>query len=155
MPSKTLDFRRFRFAPGASTQHRCNVARGADRARDALAVHIEARERQRRAAAGDRWLRGAATVIALKLSPLVFVRPGELRKAEWREIDFDEAIWRIDALKMKGRREPVVALSSHARDLLRSAHGLTERGRGTVGLGETTQDLKVVERLKDLPATSD
>lgn len=38
---------------------------------------------------------------ALKLSPLVFVRPGELRSAEWMEIDLDAAEWRIPGSKMK------------------------------------------------------
>ncbi|WP_447726636.1 tyrosine-type recombinase/integrase [Sphingomonas koreensis] len=69
------------------------------------------------------------TQIALKLSPLVFVRPGELRKAEWREIDFDTAIWRIDALKMKGRREHVVPLSGQAMALLRGVRELTGGGQ--------------------------
>lgn len=39
----------------------------------------------------------------LKLAPLVFVRPGELRHAEWVEIDFDTAEWRIPAEKMKAK----------------------------------------------------
>jgi integrase len=38
---------------------------------------------------------------ALRLAPLVFVRPGELRRAEWREVDLDAALWRIPAAKMK------------------------------------------------------
>ncbi len=43
------------------------------------------------------------TVAALKLSPLVFVRPGELRTAEWAELDLEGAEWRIPASKMKMR----------------------------------------------------
>ena len=39
--------------------------------------------------------------IALQLSPYVAVRPGELRRAEWSEIDFDNAVWRISAARMK------------------------------------------------------
>ncbi|MEO5707151.1 MAG: integrase arm-type DNA-binding domain-containing protein [Alteraurantiacibacter sp.] len=69
------------------------------------------------------------TLIALKLSALLFVRPGELRKAEWSEIDFDAAVWRIPAAKMKGRVEHTVPLSRQAIDLLRQAQGLTGDGR--------------------------
>ncbi len=69
------------------------------------------------------------THIALQLSPHVFVRPGELRKAEWREIDFDAAVWKIDASKMKGRQEHAVPLSKQALALLREAHALTGDGQ--------------------------
>ena len=41
------------------------------------------------------------TLVALKLAPLVFVRPGELRRAEWREIDLEGALWRVPAERMK------------------------------------------------------
>ncbi len=44
-----------------------------------------------------------ATKCALRLAPLVFVRPGELRKAQWPEIDLDKAEWRIPAERMKMR----------------------------------------------------
>ncbi len=40
---------------------------------------------------------------ALQLAPLVFVRPGELRRAEWSEIDLEAAEWRIPAERMKMR----------------------------------------------------
>jgi integrase len=69
------------------------------------------------------------TQLALKLSPHVFVRPGELRKAEWREIDFDAAVWRIDAAKMKARQPHAVPLSRQALALLQSAHALTGYGK--------------------------
>ncbi|WP_327195732.1 tyrosine-type recombinase/integrase [Sphingopyxis sp. LC363] len=69
------------------------------------------------------------THVALQLSPHVFVRPGELRKAEWREIDFDAAVWKIDAAKMKGRQEHAVPLSKQALALLREAHALTGDGQ--------------------------
>src|SRR3546814_13524950 len=55
-----------------------------------------------------------ATRCALRLAPLVFARPGELRHAEWAEFDLDAAEWRIPAHKMKMREAPVVPLSSHA-----------------------------------------
>lgn len=63
----------------------------------------------------------AATLLALKLSPLVFVRPGELRRAEWAEIDLAGAVWRIPAAKMKGRIEHAVPLSRQALEVLQQA----------------------------------
>ena len=51
---------------------------------------------------------------ALKLAPLVFVRPGELRHAEWSEIDFKKAEWRISAEKMKMKSVHIVPLSTQA-----------------------------------------
>ncbi|MEJ5976726.1 integrase arm-type DNA-binding domain-containing protein [Novosphingobium sp. PS1R-30] len=68
------------------------------------------------------------TRIALQLSPYVFVRPGELRRAEWRELDFDRAIWRIPAEKMKARQEHVVPLSKQAIRLFKVAQKLTGGG---------------------------
>jgi integrase len=65
------------------------------------------------------------TRIALKLSPHVFVRPGELRRAEWAELDLERAIWRIPAAKMKGRQEHVVPLSTQAVALFKEVHALT------------------------------
>lgn len=59
-----------------------------------------------------------STLLALKLSPLVFVRPGELRRAEWSEIDLDSAVWRIPAAKMKGRVDHAVPLSRQALEVL-------------------------------------
>ncbi len=63
----------------------------------------------------------AATLLALKLSPLVFVRPGELRRAEWAEFDLEAAVWRIPAAKMKGRVEHAVPLSAQAVAILELA----------------------------------
>lgn len=65
------------------------------------------------------------TACALKLAPLVFVRPGELRKAEWAEFDLDGAIWRIPGERMKMKAPHVVPLSSQAVALLRELHRLT------------------------------
>jgi len=69
------------------------------------------------------------TRIALQLSPYVSVRPGELRRAEWAEIDLEAAVWRIPAGKMKGRLEHAVPLSRLAIALLRKAAALTGDGR--------------------------
>jgi len=66
---------------------------------------------------------------ALRLAPMVFVRPGELRKAEWSEIDLDEGVWRIPAARMKMRTEHIVPLSRQAVQTLRELHPLTGAGR--------------------------
>jgi integrase len=58
------------------------------------------------------------TRAALKLAPLVFVRPGELRHAEWSEIDLDAAEWNIPAEKMKMRTAHLVPLSKQAVAIL-------------------------------------
>ncbi|MBF0383688.1 MAG: tyrosine-type recombinase/integrase [Magnetococcales bacterium] len=69
------------------------------------------------------------TKCALKLAPLVFVRPGELRKAEWSEIDLDGAEWRIPPEKMKSRVLHVVPLSTQSVTVLREIHPLTGEGK--------------------------
>ena len=69
------------------------------------------------------------TVAALKLSPLVFVRPGELRTAEWSEIDIDGATWNIPGSKMKMKRDHLVPLSTQAVEILRHLHAITGHGR--------------------------
>jgi integrase len=61
----------------------------------------------------------AITKAALRLAPLVFVRPGELRHAEWAEFDLAAAEWRIPSAKMKMRRAHRVPLSRQALDVLR------------------------------------
>lgn len=58
------------------------------------------------------------TQAALKLAPLLFVRPGELRMAEWAEFDLKGKVWRIPAHKMKMRRDHVVPLSKQAVQLV-------------------------------------
>ncbi|MDQ6955202.1 MAG: site-specific integrase [Mariprofundaceae bacterium] len=66
---------------------------------------------------------------ALKLSPLVFVRPGELRQAEWHEVDFDKSEWRIPASKMKMKAVHVVPLSKQSIDILKEVQALTGTGK--------------------------
>lgn len=65
---------------------------------------------------------------ALQLSPLLFVRPGELRAAEWTELDLDAAEWRIPAHKMKMRVPHIVPLSVQSVEILRELHPLTGGG---------------------------
>jgi integrase len=66
---------------------------------------------------------------AMRLAPLVFVRPGELRKAEWSEFDLDGATWRIPAARMKMRTEHIVPLSRRAVEILSELKPLTGAGR--------------------------
>lgn len=70
-----------------------------------------------------------ATRLALKLAPLVFLRPGELRRAEWAHIDFEEAQWRIPPRIMKMREQHIVPLSRQALDVLHQLHAITGSGR--------------------------
>jgi integrase len=69
------------------------------------------------------------TICALRLAPLVFVRPGELRQAEWQEINFERVEWKIPAEKMKMRSPHIVPLSTQAVEILREIGPLTNRGR--------------------------
>ncbi len=69
------------------------------------------------------------TKFALKLAPLVFVRPGELRRAEWAEVDLEGAEWRIPASKMKMRRPHRVPLSRQAVVIIRDLQLISGGGR--------------------------
>jgi integrase len=69
------------------------------------------------------------TRMALQLLPYVFVRPGELQRAEWAEVDFEAAVWRIPALRMKARQEHVVPLSRQAVALFEGMRAMTGEGR--------------------------
>ncbi|HEY4339488.1 MAG TPA: integrase arm-type DNA-binding domain-containing protein [Steroidobacteraceae bacterium] len=66
---------------------------------------------------------------ALQLAPLVFVRPGELRGAEWSEFDLEAAEWRIGAHRMKMRQMHIVPLARQAVAILREIEPVTGRGR--------------------------
>lgn len=65
------------------------------------------------------------TKLALQLSPHVFVRPGELRHAEWNDIDLDGALWVIPAEKMKMRKAHHVPLSRQALAVLSEVRAVT------------------------------
>ena len=70
---------------------------------------------------------GTLTVrCALRLAPLVFVRPGELRHAEWVDIDLDQAEWSYTVTKTDTKH--IVTLSKQAVEVLRELHPLTGRG---------------------------
>lgn len=69
------------------------------------------------------------TQLALRLAPHVFVRPGELRQAEWAEIDLEAGVWKIAASKMKMRQPHSVPLSHQSIEILAAAKALTGRHR--------------------------
>ena len=66
---------------------------------------------------------------ALRLAPLTFVRPGELRNLEWKEIDWENKVWCIGAEKMKMERDHYVPLSKQSLKILRSCCGITGKYR--------------------------
>lgn len=67
------------------------------------------------------------TKCALKIAPYLFVRPGELRQAEWSEIDFENRLWKIPAEKMKMKRPHLVPLSEQALSIFKKVYPLTGR----------------------------
>jgi integrase len=71
----------------------------------------------------------ATTRLALKLAPYVFVRPTELRRAEWREFDLGRAEWRISPAHMKERDPHIVPLSRQAIEILQALRALTGNGK--------------------------
>lgn len=81
---------------------------------------------------------GFVTLCALRLAPLFFLRPGELRQAEWAEIDLDQATWNIPVERLKLRVSEkvrrkgefhLVPLAAQAVTILRELHSLTGAGR--------------------------
>ena len=76
----------------------------------------------------DGFTGGFVTVCALKLSALTFVRPGELRHAEWSEIDLEGATWSIPGSKMKMKQDHIVPLSKQAVAILLDLYAITGRG---------------------------
>ena len=72
---------------------------------------------------------GPETRAALELLALTFVRPGELRSAEWAEFDLEAGVWAIPAEKMKMKRPHRVPLAPRAVAILRELQGLTGQGK--------------------------
>jgi integrase len=66
---------------------------------------------------------------ALQLLPMLFCRPGELRAAEWTEVNFDDAIWEIPAERMKMKQPHIVPLSKQAIEILKALQPLTGYGK--------------------------
>ncbi len=69
------------------------------------------------------------TRCALQLSPMLFVRPGELRSMEWGELDLDAAEWNIPGHKMKMKNPHLVPLSTQSVDILTELRNLTGTGK--------------------------
>lgn len=96
---------------------------------------------------------------ALRLAPLVFVRPGELRKAEWSEFDLDNAEWRIPAARMKMRQPHVVPLASQALAIIEELKPLTGKGvhlfPGARGRGRHMSENTITAALRRLGFTKD
>jgi len=63
--------------------------------------------------------------VVLRLAPMLFVRPGELRHAEWDEIDLEEAVWNIPPHKMKMKQAHIVPLCRQAVETLTQLKELT------------------------------
>lgn len=70
-----------------------------------------------------------SVMYALKLTPHVFQRPGELRQMEWAEVDCDKAVWTIPVVKMKMRQPHSVPLSRQALAILKDMRPLSGSGR--------------------------
>jgi integrase len=79
------------------------------------------------------------TRCALRLAPLVFVRPGELRSAEWAELNLEDAEWNIPAAKMKMREPHLVPLARQAIAIFQELQPLTGRGRYVFPSARTTE----------------
>lgn len=67
--------------------------------------------------------------LALKLAPMVFVRPGELRQAEWTEFDFEEKLWTIPEGRMKAKKPHIVPLSDQTVAILEELRKITGGGK--------------------------
>jgi len=76
---------------------------------------------------------------ALQLQALTFVRPGELRHAEWQEIDLEAEQWNIPAEKMKLKQPHIVPLSNQALAILQELRPLTGNGRYIFPNGRTLE----------------
>jgi integrase len=107
----------------------------------------------------DGYVGSFVTQCALRLAPLVFVRPGELRNAEWSEFDLDGAEWRIPAERMKAREPHIVPLAAQAVAILRELHPLTGSGRfvfpGERTRGRPMSNNTVLGALRRLGYTTD
>jgi integrase len=66
---------------------------------------------------------------ALRLTPLLFCRPGELRHLEWKEVNFDEARIELPASKMKTREPHIIPLATQAMEILKELQLITGRGK--------------------------
>jgi len=96
---------------------------------------------------------------ALRLAPLVFVRPGELRHAEWEEVSFENAEWNIPANKMKMKEPHLVPLSKQAIEILKELKEYTGASRYVFPSGRTfdrpMSDNAILAALRRMGYTKD
>ena len=94
---------------------------------------------------------------ALRLAPLVFVRPGELRKAEWADFDLDAAEWRYTVTKTK--QDHIVPLATQAVAILRELYALTGQGRyvfpGARSNGRAMSDNAILAAMRRMGISKD
>lgn len=130
---------RYAIATGRATRDPAADLRDALPKADArnFAAIIEPKEVAELLRAIDGYQGHPVTLAALRLAPMLFQRPGELRAMEWSEVDFDEAEWRIPpshrklrkAAKENPRTPPhIVPLAQQAVTVLRDLHRLTGTG---------------------------
>ena len=101
---------------------------------------------------------GTLTVAcALRLAPLVFVRPGELRNAEWADIDLDAAEWRYHVTKTDS--DHIVPLATQAVTILRELYVLTGTGRyvfpGARSNGRPMSDNAILAAMRRMGISKD
>ena len=121
----------FRYAVATGRASPRSVRRSSRRALQGQRSHILPRRPIQRQLPGFcvRWtaMRGRCTVrCAMRLAPLLFVRPGELRTAKWADIDLEEKQWRYIVTKTKTPH--IVPLSRQAVEILNELHPLTGKG---------------------------
>lgn len=130
---RTIAGQVFRYAVATGRAERDPAAdlRGAlpPTSKNHLAAITEPKEVAALLRAIDGYQGGFVVKCALQIAPLVFVRPGELRQAEWVEIDLDAAEWNIPAERMKMKVAHLVPLSAQAVAILRQLQGLTGNSR--------------------------
>ena len=94
------------------------------------------------------------TRTALKLAPMLFIRPGELRKAEWSDFDLEKCEWRIPADKMKKERVHIVPLPKQAIKALKELFPLTGNNRylfpNTRTAGKAMSENTVLNAIRSL-----
>ena len=102
-----------------------------------LAAIIEPKKVRELLLAIDGYSGSYVVKLALQLSPLVFVRPGELRHMEWEEVNFENDLWSIPAEKMKMREPHLVPLSRQAKKILEELNKLTGTSKYAFPSGRT------------------
>ena len=152
---------RYAIASGSATRDICQDLRGAlaPKTTNHLASITDPKAVGSLLRAIDEYNGYIVTRCALRFSVLTFARLGEIRQAEWLEIDIDAKEWRIPAQKTKKRRPHVVPLSRQAIDVLRELQPLTGSGRFLFpGVRKRTRpmsDATVTNALRNMGYTGD